>query len=278
MLFPRHDGSEGNAMTGESRLPISVCMIAGNEASRVRPALASVAGWTSEIMIVLNDDVNDGTDKIAEEFGAKIFREPWKGFVAQKNSASDKALQPWILNLDADETVSAELRQEIQSLFCHSEKIHPFAAFSFPRCTLYCGRWIRHGDWYPDRLVRLWRRGTGKWGGVDPHGKLAVQGKVGRLKNDLRHDTVESLEQQIKKTIVYVNDFARHCQEQEKKVRFWDLLFRPAWRFGRAYLIRLGFLDGWQGFAIACIAANYTFLRYLKVYQTLKETKPGCPL
>ena len=249
-------------------------MIAGNEAQRIRLALESVTGWTSEIVVVLNDDVNDETDKIAESFGAKIFREPWKGHIAQKNSAAQKAAHAWILGLDADEVVSPELCGEIQQWFAKPEKLQAFAALSFPRCAFYCGRWIRHGDWYPDRQTRLWRRGAAEWGGIDPHDKLFVRGNVDRLKGDLLHYTMESLEQQIKKTIAYANDFGRHYAEQKKTVLFLDLLLRPAWRFGRAYLLRLGFLDGWQGFVIARMAAIYTFLRYLTVYQAQKETKP----
>ena len=99
-----------------SKSPISVCLIAGNEAHRIRRALASVADWTEEIIVVLNDTVNDGTDKIAAEFGAKVFCEPWKGFGPQKQSALEKCTQPWVLNLDADETVSPQLRLEIQQL------------------------------------------------------------------------------------------------------------------------------------------------------------------
>ena len=260
-------------MSPAPALPISVCIIAGNEVSRIRRALESVAGWTGEIIVVLNDDVNDGTDKIAAEFGAQVFREPWKGHIAQKNSAAQKAGGEWLLGLDADEVVSPELRVELEQLFATPEKLKPFAAFCFPRCSLYCGRWIRHGDWYPDRQTRLWRRGAAEWGGIDPHDKLLVKGRVVRLKGELRHYTMESLEQQIIKTIAYADDFARHCAEQKKKVRFWDLWLRPAWRFGRAYLLRLGFLDGWQGFAIARMAAVYTFLRYLKAYQAQNETK-----
>ena len=261
-------------MRAIQRLPISVCLIAGNEAARIRRALASVAGWTSEIIVVLNDDVNDGTDKIAAEFGAKVFREPWKGHIAQKNSAAEKAGGVWLLGVDADEVISPELRAELEQLFAAPEKMQSFAAFCFPRCSWYCGRWIRHGDWYPDRQTRLWRRGAAVWGGIDPHDKLLVTGKIGRLHGDLRHYTMESLEQQMKKTVAYANDFARHCAVQNKTVRFWELWFRPAWRFSRAYLLRRGFLDGWQGFAIARMAAVYTFLRYLKAYQAQNETLP----
>jgi glycosyltransferase involved in cell wall biosynthesis len=255
-------------------LPVSVCLIAGAEAARIRRALGSVAGWAAEIIVVINDDVTDGTDKIAAEFGAKIFREPWKGHIAQKNSAAEKASQEWILGLDADEEISPALRGEILELFSAPEKMKPFAAFSFPRCTFYCGRWIRHGDWYPDRKVRLWLRSKAHWGGLDPHDKLIVQGKAGKLKGDLLHYSMESLEQQIKKTMAYANEFGRHRAEQKKTVHFLHILLRPGWRFVRAYLLRLGFLDGWQGFVIARMAAIYTFLRYLKAYQAQKEARP----
>jgi glycosyltransferase involved in cell wall biosynthesis len=146
-----------NTMPTKRQLPISVCMIAGNEAQRIRHALESVAGWTSEVIVLLNDDVSDGTDKIAGSFGAKVIREPWKGHIAQKNSAAQKAACDWILGLDADEAISPELSDEIQKLFSEPEKLQPFAAFRFPRLTFFCGRWIRHGDWYPDHQTRLWR-------------------------------------------------------------------------------------------------------------------------
>ena len=244
------------------KLPVSVCIIAGNEAHRITPTLKSVADWADEIVIVLNHDVNDGTDKIAESFGAKVFRETWKGHIAQKNSAAQKAAQGWLLGLDADEVVSPELRTEIQQLFAMPEKDPHFAAFRFPRCTFYCGRWIRHGDWYPDHQLRLWRRGAANWGGVDPHDKLMVNGAVGRLQGDLLHYSMESLEHQVWKTVKYATEFTKNSLAQKRTVTFLDLSVRPVWRFWRAYFFRLGFLDGWQGFAIAWMTAFYTFLRY----------------
>lgn len=247
------------------RLPISICLIAGNEASRIRRALASVADWTSEIIVVLNDDVNDGTDQIAAEFGAKVFREPWQGHVAQKNSAAQKATQEWILGLDADEEISVALRDEIRKLFSAPEKLKSFAAFSFPRCTFYGGRWIRHGDWYPDRKIRLWRRGHAHWGGIDPHDAVIVNGRVGGLKSDLRHYSMENLNHHVRKTMAYSDIFARQHLARGKTAGAFTLWFRPFWRFTRGYFLRLGFLDGWQGYAIARLTALETFLRYAKL-------------
>lgn len=250
----------------EAKLPVSVCIISGNEAHRIGGALKSVVDWVSEIVVVLNEDVNDGTDKIAQSFGAKIYREQWRGFVAQKNSAASKANQTWILNLDADERVSPELRDEIIRRLEKDRDI--YAAYSFPRCSFYLGRWIRHGDWYPDRCTRLWQRGRAQWAGEDPHAKLVVHGRTAKLKSDLRHRFTESINYQITKTVNYADVFARHAATSGKQVRLFDMLFRPVWRFWRGYLFRLGFLDGWQGFAVAWMTAFYTFLRYARARES----------
>ena len=252
-------------MTTEPRLPVSVCIIAGNEASRIRRALESVSGWSSEIIVVLNDDANDGTDQIASEFGAKVFRESWKGHIAQKNSAAEKAGQPWLLGLDADEMISPELAAEIKKLFSAPETISDFTAFSLPRCSFYLGRWIRHGDWYPDRKIRLWRRGKASWGGTDPHDAIQTTGPVGRLRGDLLHYSMENLNHHVRKTIGYSDIFARQQLAHGRSASFFQMWFRPAWRFVRCYFLRLGFLDGWQGYAIARMIAFETFLRYAKL-------------
>lgn len=256
-------------------LPVSVCMIAGPEAGRIRRSLESVAGWTGEIILVINEDVTDGTDRIAAGCGAKVFREPWKGHIAQKNSAVEKAGQPWILGLDADEVVSPELAAEIQRLFATPEKLVPHAAFRFPRCTHYYGRWIRHGDWYPSRKVRLWRRGQGHWGGVDPHDAVIVSGRTGTLKGDLLHYTTDSFNHEIMKMMKYTDIFVTQCVRQNRSVSLFDLMFRPAWRFLRSYVFRLGVLDGRQGYHIACMEAFYTFLRYAKAMEN--QRTPSAP-
>lgn len=246
-------------------LPLTVCLIASNEAGRVRRALDSVAGWTSEIVVVLNEDVSDGTDRIAESYGAKVYREPWKGFKGQKNSMTEKATQPWVLGLDADEEVSPELRDEIIAVLSPSGGGTHHVAYSFPRCTFYCGRWIRHGDWYPDRKVLLWKRGEGHWGGVDPHAAIVVKGTVGRLRSDLRHYSMESIEHHVRKAVTYGNTFVQQKGLRMRRVGIFELGARPAWRFIRSYFVRLGFLDGWQGYLVAYMVAFETFLRYAKV-------------
>lgn len=255
----------------EERLPVSVCIVAANEAHRIRGTLESVAGWVSEIVVVLNDNVNDGTDRIAESFGAKVFREPWKGFTGQKNSAADKCAQPWLLNLDADEVITPELAKEIAAAVQQNDAA--YSAYQFPRCTFYCGRWIRHGDWYPDRQIRLWRRGQARWGGTDPHATLLANGRTGRLKADMLHHSMEDLNHLVSKTITYTDIFAMQKSEARLRVGLATLWFRPSWRFVRGYFLKLGFLDGWQGFSIAWLGAFYTFLRYAKVREVDSRKK-----
>jgi glycosyltransferase involved in cell wall biosynthesis len=240
-------------------------MIAGAEASRIRRALESVAPLAREIIVVLNAEVMDGTDEIARSFGAKVFREPWKGHIAQKNSAAEKASDGWLLGLDADEALSPQLAHEIRSMLNDESRTTDFAAFSFPRRSYYCGRWINHGDWYPDRQVRLWRHGKATWGGLDPHDKLIVHGRVGKLREDLHHYSNESITRQIAKISPYHQEYVKQYLANGRSAGWLELGLRPVWRFLRAYFLRLGFLDGWQGFYIAGLSAFSTLTRYALV-------------
>jgi glycosyltransferase involved in cell wall biosynthesis len=260
-----------------TKLPISVCIVAGNEARRIRRTLDSIAGWTAEIVLAIDDKVTDGTDKIGASYGAKIISQPWRGHAAHRDFASANASQPWLFAIDADEVVTPELRDEIIRRFEQNQMNPPCAAYSLPRCTFYHGRWIRHGDWYPDRKARLWQRGRANWGDKHLHESLIVSGDTGRFKNNLLHYSMESLEHEMRKTLISVEYFVQECAARKKQIRFSEIIFRPPWRFFRSYFLRLGFLDGWQGFAIARIIAIYTFLRYLKVYQVQNGKTPEQP-
>jgi len=251
-----------------NKSPVSIYIVSGAESHRIGRLLDSVAGWAAEIVVVLNEEVRDGTEEICLRSGALVFREPWKGFVAQKNSAVAKTNQPWVLNLDADEIVSPELALEIQGVV---RARGTFTIYEFPRCTLYCGRWIRHGDWYPDRVRRLSRREGTLWVGEEPHAALQIEESVGRLKSDLLHHTSETINHQVAKTVRYADAFAAHSARDQRRVTGFDLLFRPVFRFVRGYFFKMGFLDGWQGFAIAWMTAFYTFLRYVRVREDLEN-------
>lgn len=259
-------------MAKPTRLPITVCMIAGAEEHRIARSLESVSGWASEIIVVINDDVKDRTQEIAEKLGAKVFREQWKGHIAQKNSAAEKAAQEWLFGLDADEVVTPELQAELVAMFTGDAR-PSCDAYSVPRLTLYCGRWLRHGDWYPDRKTRLWRRGVAQWGGKNPHDKLIVNGSIGKLRADLQHYSMDDLEHHARKALAYGTLFAKQYPADGARIGLFGLWLRPAWRFVRSYFVRLGFLDGWQGFAVARMIAFETFIRYGKVREIQSEAK-----
>lgn len=246
-------------------LPISVCMIAGAEEERIGRSLSAVVEWVSDVHVVINVDVKDDTESIARNLGAIVHREPWKGYVGQQNSAASKATQLWTLAVDADEVVSAALRDEILSLFCSPERLGQNAAWCFPRTTEVCGRFLRHGDWYPDRQTRLWRTGTAEWYGVNPHYKLGIKGKAGRLNGDLLHYGVLTLNQQISKIPSYTDPFVEDRLARGRRATWLDLWFRPFWTFFRGYVIRLGFLDGWQGYYVARMNAFTALTRYAKL-------------
>ena len=255
----------------ETPLPITVCIIAGNEASRIRRTLESVAGWVSEMVVATDDKVIDGTDKIAEACGAKVVCAPWKDHSTHRNFASANASQPWLMALDADEVVPPELRDEIISVFKSNRAALP-EAFSLPRLTLFCGRWIRHGDWYPDRVVRLWRREAGQWEGT-LHEKLVLRGRIAPLKENLLHFTNENFRQFLGKVDLVGTLFAQRCRDKNRGVRWIDFAFRPFWNFFRGYVIRLGFLDGWQGYFVAWLNAFSTVVRYAKARELQQQEK-----
>jgi len=171
--------------------------------------------------------------------------------------------------LDADEVVSPELRDEIQKIFTEGHKLERVTAFSMPRLSWCCGRWIHHGDWYPDRQTRLWRKDAALWGGGNIHEKLTINGRVEQLHRDLLHFSLDSLDSHLAKISVYSNCFAQDKIAQGYRPSIFDLTLRPIWRFLRCYLLRGGFCDGWVGFYLAWQTAFACLTRYAKVREAL---------
>lgn len=257
-----------------NKLPISVCIISGAEAHRIGKCLASVAEWTGEIVVVLNAEVQDGTEAVAATFGAKIYRHPWQGFREQKNLALSFATRPWILALDADEEVSEELRGSIDRFFKGDDQ--RFAGANFARKVWFLGRWITHGDWYPDRVLRLFRRENGQWAGTSEHCAVEARGACATLAGDLLHYSNPDISSYVNK----INYFAdQHLQRQLAEKAQWSAssaVFRAAWRFVRAYFVRLGFLDGYPGFFIAASTAYSTLVRHSRLYEHFQPRQPVC--
>ena len=257
------------------KLPISVCMISGAEAHRIGRALESVAGWTSEIIVVLNEEVNDGTAEIIERHGGIIHRQKWQGFREQKNLAQGHASQPWVLQLDADEEVSDELRAEIFQFFTGDHE--HFAGASFPRKVWFLGRWITHGDWYPDRVLRLYRRDAGQWGGSAEHCAVDLRGQSKRLQANLHHYSSPTIANFLQKFPYYADLYLQRQIKEETQWAALPVVIRSFWRFVRAYIFRLGFLDGYPGFFIAVSTAYGTLFRHTRLYEHQQPALPPCP-
>ncbi len=246
------------------KLPISVTMIACNEARNLPRSLGSVAGWVEEIVVVVND-CTDPTPQIAREFGARVEAHAWTCRRDQKNVALALATQPWVLGLDADEEVSPEMRKAVEEFFSGAER--KFDGASFRRKTWFLNRWITHGDWYPDYNLRLFRRGRGRWGGNREHDKLILDGRVRKVRADLLHYSFPTVEDNVRKIPAFAAAFADEREGRGMGFHWPELFFRPFWRFLRGYFFRLGFLDGFPGLYIATVTALATFVRYAKLYE-----------
>jgi glycosyltransferase involved in cell wall biosynthesis len=250
---------------------ISVCIICGNEIDNIERCLKSVT-WADEIL-VLDSFSTDGTYKIAQKYTSKVFRHEWLGYIGQKKLISEKASGPWILFVDADEEVSDNLRAEIETLF--SKPIpEGVNGFNCPRLVHYLGRWIWHGDWYPDMKLRLFRKAFGACGGEEPHDRIIVTGKVRNLRNPLNHYTYEDITDQISQ----INRFSTISAKTKRTQRagLFGLLFHPLFRFIKCYFFKLGFLDGIPGLIIAGNVAFGTFAKYAKLWELkhMRREKP----
>ena len=260
-----------------SRLPLSVAIIAKNEALQLPRCLASVRDWVSEIVVVLND-TTDASAAIAENAGARVHHLPWQGYRDTKNAALDLTTQTWVLSLDADEEVSPELRQAIRAFLSRAD-LDAFAGARFPRKVWFIDRWIRHGDWYPDHSLRLFHRQKARWGGdAFVHEKVECRGPVATLKGDLHHYSFPTLSAHVAKINPFAELFLRQQQEQGARFSLTAAIFRPGWRFFRAYVLRGGFLDGFPGWYIAWATAFGALVRYSRLYEAEKREPPRSPI
>ena len=240
---------------------LSVVIITLNEADNIRECLESVR-WADEI-VVLDSGSTDGTVKICREYTDKIHvNADWQGFGTQKNRALSHATGDWVLSLDADERVTGNLRAEIQAALREPGKVN---AFEIPRLSVFCGREIRHGDWWPDYVVRLFRRSAARFSDDIVHERLLFEGQSGRLENPLSHLAYHSLGQLLEKLNRYTSAGARAMHQKGRRGGLGRGLAHGLWSFLRAYLLRRGFLDGREGFILALAGAQSSYYRYLKL-------------
>jgi glycosyltransferase involved in cell wall biosynthesis len=247
-------------MISPARPSLSIAIIARNEAHSIASCLRSVA-WANEI-VVLDSGSTDDTVAICRAAGAIVESTDWPGFGAQKNRAIARCTGDWILSLDADEQVSAELRAEIERAIAAPGDA---AGFRMPRLSSYLGRQMRHGGWWPDYVTRLFRRGRGRCSDDLVHERLLVDGPVGTLRHPLMHETFVDLEEVLDKVNRYSSAGADGMHAAGRRASFWSALRHGAWAFLRTYLLRAGFLDGREGFMLAVSNAEGTYYRYLKL-------------
>ena len=255
--------------------PISLAITACNEDSRLRKCLESARGLVREI-IVVDSGSTDRTVAIAEEGGARVIHQEWLGHSAQKQVALDHCTQPWVLILDCDEKISEELKQSIKAFFSSGD-VDWFHGCRFNRKVCFLGRWIRHGDWYPDAKLRLVRRDKALMGGNAAHDTVLVEGSVKHLRGDLLHDSYPTIQSYLDKIGPFADEFVQRQQEEGKCWSLTTNLLRPLWRFLRAYFLRLGFLDGFPGFWIAYATAFSVFVRYSRKYEEERRSSGGAP-
>jgi glycosyltransferase involved in cell wall biosynthesis len=241
---------------------ISVCVLARNEEASLSRCLEAVA-WADELVVVVDARSRDGSEKVAEERAHRVEVREYEGNIEQKTYCVGLATGDWALVLDADEVVSPELGQEIRRVVSASRE--GATGYELDRVTYHLGRWIRHGDFYPDWKLRLFRPASAGWVGENPHGRVVVDGAVGRLRGKLEHYSYRDLADQMERIQLYSGESARALFVAGRRPRWSDLVLRPPARFLRAYILKRGFLDGWPGFIIASATAFHVFLKYAKL-------------
>jgi glycosyltransferase involved in cell wall biosynthesis len=244
------------------KLPVTLIIIARNAHKDLPSMLEPVAHWVSEIVAVIND-CTDGTRAVLESYGARVYEHPWEGYAQAKNRALSYCTHTWVLSLDADEVCTPELVAAYQKVI--SENNPKIAGVENPRCTYFLGKWIRHGDWYPDHVLRLFRLDGAYFEGGQIHEHIALPGRTVRVKADLLHNSFPTIESQLLKIAPYSTAFAKQAHARGKRFSAFNAVFRALWRFVRGYFFKLGFLDGYAGFYIALYQAYFTLYRYTRL-------------
>ena len=241
---------------------LSVILIAMNEEASIARTLRSVA-FADEIVVV-DSGSSDRTVDIARELGAKVtVTGDWPGFGPQKNRALDLATGDWVLSLDADEWLTAECAEEIRHVVA-AGAAGP-VAYRMPRRSSFCGRFLRHSGWWPDYVVRLFRRGRARFSGDSVHERVIVDGTPATLKQPILHETFVDLEDMLVKMNSYSTLTARRLRQDGRTAGLTQAVLRALWAFVRTYFLRAGFLDGREGFMLAVATAEGTYYRYAKL-------------
>lgn len=251
-------------------MTISAVIITHNEQRNISRCLTSLRGLADEIVVV-DSGSTDSTEKICLEAGARFVHHDWEGFSRQKNYANSIASCEWILSIDADESLSDELRKSLATL--KGNPPEGDTVFSFNRMTNYCGNWIRHCGWYPDRCCRLWNNGIAQWEG-QIHEVLRFSRTVSHelLEGDMYHYSYYTVGEHVARMSKYAPLSAEKDFGNGKRCTAAAVVFRPIWTFLRSYLFKGGILDGWAGFVVCRLSAIYTLTKYAELFRLCHET------
>ncbi len=265
-MAPSAKTEVGNSGASGSGKRLSVILITKNEQAHIRACLESVA-FADEI-IVVDSGSTDDTVEIARSMGAKVsVTQDWPGFGPQKNRALDQASGDWVLSIDADERLTPELAQLIQQEIQQPRG----TAFRMARLSEFAGRWMRHSGWWPDLVLRLFKRGTARFNDAKVHESVQTDQPVLILDGHFLHYPYASLEVFIDKINRYSTDAARQMQAKGKTTSLPGIAAHASWTFVRHYVVRRGFLDGPQGFILACMAASGSLFRYSKLWYYTRQ-------
>ncbi len=242
-----------------TEVKLTVTIITLNEETNIARALKS-ASWADEVLVV-DAGSTDQTVEIAKKMGARVLTHEWKGYGQQKNLAQAQAKNDWVLSLDADEEVTPALRKEIERCL-ESVAQTGEAGFWIPRKTWYLNRWVMHGGWYPNSLVRLANRKNARWTEPHVHEELKVEGKLGEIREPILHYSFPSIASQVETNLRFAHLGCQDLQHKGTRSSLPKLLLKPLGKFFETYFIKLGFLDGLAGFVISMNAAHSMFLKY----------------
>ena len=247
-------------------MSLSVIVITHNEEDMIERCLASVA-WADEV-IVLDSGSTDRTVALCQQAGARVMVVDWPGFGPQKNRALDHATGTWVLSLDADEYLTQEAQAEIQAVLASEPRAD---AFQMPRLSSYCGRFMRHGGWYPDYTTRLFRRGGARFSDDLVHERLLVSVPIETLREPFRHETYRDLEEVLRKVDHYSSAGAAMAARNGRRGGVAQALAHGLWSFVRTYFIKGGWLDGAEGLMLALSNAETSYYKYVKLWLLLKQ-------
>ena len=249
---------------------LSAVIITFNEERNIARCLESLRGVADEIVVV-DSFSTDKTQEIVAKYNATFFQHAFEGHIQQKNFALSQASNDLVISLDADEALSEKLRNNILKV----KRDQIADGYSMNRLSNYCGHWIRHGSWYPDKKLRLFNRTKVQWAGINPHDKAeAIEGSViNHLNGDILHYTYYTIEEHVKKLDYFSSIAANAYLKKNKKAGWFDLAIRPGFAFFRDFILRAGFLDGYYGWVIARFTAHYTMQKYVKLRFLIEQSQ-----